>query len=56
MLVSAVFWIATAWPNGAEAVGFVAVACSLFAVFDDPSLGMLTFIIGTVAWVSIAAT
>jgi len=55
MAVCSAFWIATAWPNGAEAVGFVAVACSLFAAFDDPSLGMLTFIIGTVVSVPIAA-
>jgi len=54
MTVGTVFWIATAWPNGAEAVGFVAVACSLFAAVDDPSLGMLTFIIGTVASIPIA--
>jgi uncharacterized membrane protein YccC len=56
MSVGTVFWIATAWPNGAEAVGFIAVACSLFAALDDPSPGMLTFIIGTVASVPIAAT
>ena len=55
MTVGTVFWIATAWPNGAEAVGFVAVACSLFAALDDPSLGMLRFIIGTVASIPIAA-
>ena len=55
MTVGTVFWIATAWPNGAEAVGFVAVACSLFAAVDDPSLGMLTFIIGTVASLPIVA-
>jgi len=54
MTVGTVFWIATAWPNGAEAVGFVAVACSLFAAVDDPSLGMRTFIIGTVASMLIA--
>ncbi|MBV9239516.1 MAG: FUSC family protein, partial [Xanthobacteraceae bacterium] len=55
MTVGTVFWIATAWPNGDEAVGFVAVACSLFAALDDPSLGMLKFIIGTVASVPIVA-
>ncbi|MBV9631732.1 MAG: FUSC family protein [Xanthobacteraceae bacterium] len=55
MTVGTVFWIATAWPNGDEAVGFVAVACSLFAALDDPSLGMLKFIIGTVGSVPIVA-
>ena len=55
MTLGTAFWIATAWPDGAEAVGFVAVACSLFAALDDPSLGMLKFIIGTVASIPIAA-
>jgi uncharacterized membrane protein YccC len=31
------FWIATAWPEGASAVAFAAVACALFASSDDPT-------------------
>jgi uncharacterized membrane protein YccC len=31
------FWIATAWPEGSGAVAFAAVACTLFASFDDPT-------------------
>jgi uncharacterized membrane protein YccC len=31
------FWIATAWPEGAGATAFAAVACTLFASLDDPT-------------------
>jgi uncharacterized membrane protein YccC len=31
------FWIATAWPEGASAIAFAAVACTLFASLDDPT-------------------
>jgi uncharacterized membrane protein YccC len=37
MGLCAFFWIATAWPEGAGAVAFAAVACTLFASFDDPT-------------------
>ena len=37
MGVCAFFWIATAWPEGAGAVAFAAVACTLFASLDDPT-------------------
>jgi uncharacterized membrane protein YccC len=37
MGICAFFWIATAWPEGAGAVAFAAVACSLFASLDDPT-------------------
>jgi uncharacterized membrane protein YccC len=37
MGVCALFWIATAWPEGAGAVAFAAVACTLFASLDDPT-------------------
>jgi uncharacterized membrane protein YccC len=55
MLICSVFWIATAWPNGAVAVGFVAVICSLFAALDDPSPVMLTLTIGIVVSIPLAA-
>jgi uncharacterized membrane protein YccC len=35
MGVCAFFWIATAWPEGAGAVAFTAVTCTLFASLDD---------------------
>ena len=37
MSICAFFWIATAWPEGAGAVAFAAVACTLFASLDDPT-------------------
>ena len=54
MLACSAFWIATAWPQGATAVGLVAVICSLFAAFDDPTPVMSTFTIGTIASVPLA--
>jgi uncharacterized membrane protein YccC len=55
MLICSVFWIATAWPSGAVAVGFVAVICSLFAALDDPSPVMFTLTIGIVISIPLAA-
>jgi uncharacterized membrane protein YccC len=55
MLICTAFWIATAWPDGALAVGFVAVVCSLFAALDDPTLVTVKFTLGVVASVPIAA-
>ena len=37
MGICAFFWIATAWPEGAGAIAFAAVACTLFASLDDPT-------------------
>jgi len=37
MGICAFFWIATAWPEGAGAIAFAAVACTLFAALDDPT-------------------
>jgi uncharacterized membrane protein YccC len=37
MSICAFFWIATAWPEGAGATAFAAVACTLFAAQDDPT-------------------
>jgi uncharacterized membrane protein YccC len=37
MGICAFFWIATAWPEGAGAVAFTAVTCTLFASLDDPT-------------------
>jgi uncharacterized membrane protein YccC len=35
MGICAFFWIATSWPEGAYAVAFAAVTCTLFASLDD---------------------
>jgi uncharacterized membrane protein YccC len=37
MSICALFWIATAWPEGGAAAAFAAVACTLFASLDDPT-------------------
>jgi uncharacterized membrane protein YccC len=37
MAICAFFWIATAWPEGAGAIAFAAVSCTLFAALDDPT-------------------
>lgn len=37
MSICAFFWIASAWPEGAGAIAFAAVACTLFASLDDPT-------------------
>jgi uncharacterized membrane protein YccC len=37
MSICGFFWIATAWPEGAGAIAFAAVACTLFASLDDPT-------------------
>jgi uncharacterized membrane protein YccC len=37
MSICGFFWIATAWPEGAGAIAFAAVACTLFAALDDPT-------------------
>jgi uncharacterized membrane protein YccC len=37
MSICAFFWIATAWPEGASAIAFAAVASTLFASLDDPT-------------------
>ena len=54
MLACSAFWIATAWPQGATAVGLVAVICSLFATFDDPTPVMSTFMTGVIASIPLA--
>jgi uncharacterized membrane protein YccC len=37
MAICGFFWIATAWPEGASAIAFAAVASTLFAALDDPT-------------------
>jgi uncharacterized membrane protein YccC len=42
MSICAFFWIATAWPEGAGAIAFAAVSCTLFASLDDPTPAIRT--------------
>ena len=44
MGICAFFWIATAWPEGAGAIAFTAVSCTLFASLDDPTPVIRNFI------------
>jgi uncharacterized membrane protein YccC len=37
MAICGFFWIAAAWPEGASAIAFAAVASTLFAALDDPA-------------------
>jgi uncharacterized membrane protein YccC len=48
MSVCSFFWIETAWPEGASAVAFAAVVCTLFAALDDPTstIRKLTLFLG----------
>ena len=43
MGLCAFLWIATAWPEGAGAIAFTAVACTLFASLDDPTPTIRSF-------------
>jgi uncharacterized membrane protein YccC len=43
MGVLAFFWIATAWPEGANAIAIAAVSCTLFASLDDPTPVQMPF-------------
>ena len=43
VLTAATFWIATAWPHGAQAVIFAGVASSIMAGLDDPATAATRF-------------
>ncbi|GJD79778.1 FUSC family protein [Methylobacterium gregans] len=43
ILLTCAIWITTGWPDGAGAPMMAAVACSLFAVQDDPAPSILGF-------------
>jgi uncharacterized membrane protein YccC len=43
-----VFWIATAWPEGAGAASLAAIACAFFAAQDDPVPNIVGFLIAAV--------
>ncbi len=49
------FWIATAWPDGAQATSLAAVACAFFAAQDDPVPNILGFLIAAVLAIVIDA-
>ncbi|WGF88670.1 FUSC family protein [Marinivivus vitaminiproducens] len=47
VLLVSVFWIASAWPDGAGAVVIAAVGCSIFSAVDDPAPMILSFLKGS---------
>src|SRR5262249_19345261 len=54
LLACSAFWIATAWPQGAGAVGLCSGICTLFAGFDDPTAIMAAFVLGSLASIPLA--
>ncbi len=46
--LGSLFWISTAWADGAAAVLFAAICCALFGNVDDPGPVIFTFLIGSV--------
>ena len=48
--LTCLFWIASAWPEGAVAAEMAAIACCFFATQDDPVPAILTFL----RWTAVA--
>jgi uncharacterized membrane protein YccC len=53
--VCCLFWILTAWPDGAGAATMVAIICCVFAAMDDPVPAQQSFLIWTIVGVPLAA-
>src|SRR5262249_61074473 len=51
MSICAFFWIATAWPEGASAIAFAAVASTLFASLDDPTPSIRNIVTLLAVWI-----
>jgi uncharacterized membrane protein YccC len=47
-LIACALWIAGAWPEGAVAVQFAAIGCSLFATLDNPTKLISAAIVGII--------
>lgn len=43
IIVFSAWWIASGWPDGAQAASLVAVSCCLFATLDDPTPAQKAF-------------
>jgi uncharacterized membrane protein YccC len=54
-LVASTLWIATAWPEGAVAVQFAAIVCSLFATYDRPGKIISSAVVGILMALPVAA-
>jgi uncharacterized membrane protein YccC len=55
VLACCLIWILGAWPDGASAALFAAVAASFFAALDDPAPAISLFLFGTIISIPIAA-
>jgi len=55
ILIGCTFWIATGWPDGAGAVLIAGVCCALFGNVDEPAPVIMTFFIGSLIGMVIAA-
>lgn len=55
VMTAALFWMATGWPDGAQAVIFAGVICSILASLDDPAAAATGFLKMTVYSIGIAA-
>lgn len=52
--LGSLFWIGTAWADGAGAVLFAAICCALFGNVDDPGPVIVTFLVGSVIGMIVA--
>ena len=50
-----VFWIESAWPEGAGAASLVAIACAFFAAQDDPVPNIVGFLVAAIIAIVIDA-
>jgi uncharacterized membrane protein YccC len=55
ILLGSIFWIGTAWADGAGAVLIAGVCCALFGSADDPGASIGQFLIGSAIGIAIAA-
>jgi len=55
IMVCCALWIGLAWPEGAVAALFAAIACSFFATQDDPAMAIANFLIYSTLALPVAA-
>lgn len=55
ILLGCAFWIGTGWPDGAGAVLIAGVCCALFGNVDNPAPVIMTFFIGSLIGLAVAA-
>ncbi|MGY3604964.1 MULTISPECIES: FUSC family protein [unclassified Bradyrhizobium] len=55
IVLSSLFWIYSAWPNGATAVTFAGIMCAIMGARDNPAAGAAMFFRMTVVGAVIAA-